>query len=94
MFRSKQKIREMVRTQSETVSIDVQSTPFGDITTEVRKLEFPQERIRFDKFSLELQIRNGVKINQVDTKVLDNDFSSVVHDEIDVPRETTEDQPF
>ena len=58
--------------------------------------ENPKERIKFDEYSLEDLLATGVKLEQVNTKVIDSiPFDSVV----DVPRETTEtteesNQPF
>lgn len=57
--------------------------------------ENPQQRINFDEYSLEDLLATGVQLEQVNTKVIDNNnFDSISN----VPRETLEEkqdeQPF
>lgn len=55
-------------------------------------LKNPDERIKFDTYSLEDLVKSGKKIEQVDTRVM-TDFSSL-SDLPSVPRETQEEEPF
>lgn len=81
-----QKVEKVDRKQIKGGTIISKSVSFGN----------PDNRISFDEYSLEDLLNTGVKLEQVDTKVLDNNYYDSV---LNVSRETSlqdshEDQPF
>lgn len=56
--------------------------------------EFEQPTENFDKYSLQDLVKSGKKMEQVNTKVIARSGASLIEGLDNVPRETSEEQPF
>ena len=91
MFRAIQKSSTSFQPLLEEIKTERILINGGERITKTKVLKNPDERIKFNTYSLEDLIKSGKKIEQVNTKVM-TDFSNLA-DLPNVPRET-EDEPF